>query len=477
MQTRKDLYQAHKFMTQRLGMALLQGEPDLPESPMRRHNVAMFAGILIAILIAAGFGIYGMLKPGGATKLTDPGQLLVEEETGAAYVYSEQEGRLLPVANYVSARLLLDSDQIKVRTVSSESLAGFARGPQVGIAGAPDSLPKPQRMVKTPWSVCVTEGQDVAGTRRSYVTLVGGTDVGGASPGAADALLVNDGQNSWALWANQRMLVHNVDRLTDQTPRRVPLSWINAIPEGSPFAAPVISGRGKRIPGPSGMTLRVGQVFKVDAVAGAPARWYVLLADGLAAITQTQATLLTQDPASKAAYGGNRVREILIDAANANATKQSAQKIKGGGMPDTMPRFQAPAMSAPLCMVYADLLKGSVKGRLTVGSTVQIRAPKTSASSERFDQVVLPPGGAAVAGQLPGEGQLSSVHQFYLITDQGRKFRLATPDVVTKLGYDASHVAPLPPHLLRLIPDGPALDPAAARTPLSDTPSLRASGP
>ncbi len=27
MQTRKDLYQAHKFMQQRLGLALLQGEP------------------------------------------------------------------------------------------------------------------------------------------------------------------------------------------------------------------------------------------------------------------------------------------------------------------------------------------------------------------------------------------------------------------------------------------------------------------
>lgn len=38
MQTRKDLYQAHRLMMQRLGMALLQAEPDVPESPMRRHT-------------------------------------------------------------------------------------------------------------------------------------------------------------------------------------------------------------------------------------------------------------------------------------------------------------------------------------------------------------------------------------------------------------------------------------------------------
>ncbi|WP_433512523.1 type VII secretion protein EccB [Nonomuraea sp. CA-143628] len=475
MQTRKDLYQAHRLMTQRLGMALLQGEPDLPESPMRRHNVATFAGIMIGVLIIAGFGIWGMLKPGGATNLRDAGQLIVEEETGAAYVYSQQTGRLLPVANYVSARLLLDSDAIKVKTVSAESLAGFARGGQVGIAGAPDSLPKPERLVKSPWSACVVEATDPSGGRKSYVTLVGGTDVGG-TPAGNDALVVNDGRQNWALWGNQRMALKNANRLTDQTPRRVPLSWINAIAEGSDFAAPAIPQRGRNIPGPGGTTFKVGQVFKVAAVAGAPARWYVMLADGLAPITQTQATLLIQDPASQTAYGKQHVREIPIDAANANAAKASAQRITGGGMPATMPRFQVPAGSAPLCMVYANTVKGSVKGTLTVGSRIGIPTPGSSGNPERFDQVLLPPGTAALAGLLPGENQLSNVQQFYLVTDQGKKYRLATPDVLTKLGYDASNVAPLPAHLLRLIPEGPTLDPAAARTPVSDTPAIRPTG-
>ncbi|MEU4228831.1 type VII secretion protein EccB [Nonomuraea sp. NPDC026600] len=475
MQTRKDLYQAHRLMTQRLGMALLQGEPDLPESPMRRHNVATFAGIMVGVLIIAGFGIWGLLKPGGATNLRDAGQLIVEEETGASYVYSQQTGQLLPVANYVSARLLLDSDSIKVKTVSTESLAGFARGGQVGIAGAPDSLPKAERLVKSPWSACVVDATDAAGGRKSYVTLVGGTDVGG-TPAGSDALIVSDGRQNWALWGNQRMAVKNVDRLTDQTPRRVPDSWINAIAEGSDFAAPPIPQRGRNIAGPGRSAFKVGQVFKVAAVAGAPARWYVMLADGLAPITQTQATLLIQDPASQAAYGRQHVREIPIDAANANAAKVSAQRITGGGMPATMPRFQVPAASAALCMVYANTLKGSVKGTLTVGSRMGIPTPASSGNPERFDQVLLPPGTAAVAGLLPGENQLSSVQQFYLVTDQGKKYRLASPDVLTKLGYDAANVAPLPAHLLRLIPEGPTLDPAAARTPVSDTPAMRSSG-
>ncbi|MGP3955560.1 type VII secretion protein EccB [Nonomuraea sp. 3N208] len=472
MQTQKDLYQAHRLMTQRLGMALLQGEPDVPESPMRRQNVATFAGLLIAVLIVAGFGIWGLLSPGNATKLTEAGQLLIEEETGASYVYNQQSGKLQPVANYVSARLMLDNEDVKVRTVSAESLAGFARGQKVGIQGAPDSLPKRERLVKAPWSACVVEGADASGVPKPFVTLVAGTDIGG-TPVAGEALLVNDGQQSWVLWANQRLRAANVDRLTDQTPRRVPASWINAIPAGVDFAAPKIAQHGKKAVGPGGKAARVGHVYKAAAVAGGSERWYVLLADGLAPISNTQAMLLLQDPASKAAYGNGPVRETPIDAASANATKASARSMLNSGLPATMPRFRAPGVSAPLCAVYANTAKGSTRAVLTTGSKIRIPAPTVSAGSEKVDQVLLPPGSAVLAGTLPGDGQLSAVQQFSLITDQGRRFRLTAADVMGKLGYEAADVAPVPAHLLRLIPDGPALDPAAARTPVQEAQAIQ----
>lgn len=467
MQTQKDLYQAHRLMTQRLGLALMRGEPDLPESPMRRQTVATFAGILVAVLVTAAFGIWGLLSPGNATKLTDPGQLLIEEETGASYVYNQQTGRLQPVANYVSARLLLDSDDINVRAVSAASLAGFARGQEVGIQGAPNSLPDKERLVKSPWSVCVVEGADAAGVRRPFVTLVAGTELGG-TPVGDEALVVSDGQQNWVLWANQRMRVANVNRLTDQTPRRVPAAWINAIPAGVDFVAPKIAQRGKRVKGPDGRASRVGQVYKVESVAGAAERWYVLLADGLAPIDHTQAMLLLLDPASKTAYGKRPVRETAIDAATANAAKASARRLLDSGLPATMPSFRSPGMSAPLCAVYADTVRGSAKAVLTTGSRIGIPTPGASAGGDKVDQVLLPPGGAVLAGVLPGEGQLSSVNQYWLVTDQGKRFQLTSADLVSKLGYDAEDVAPVPAHLLRLIPDGPVLDPAAARTPVQE---------
>ncbi|MFG1941935.1 type VII secretion protein EccB [Nonomuraea sp. NPDC048826] len=472
MQTQKDLYQAHRLMTQRLGLALLQGEPDLPESPMRRQNVATFAGLLVAVLIIAAFGIWGLLNPGNATKLTAAGQLLVEEETGASYVYNQRTAELQPVANYVSGRLLLDSEEIKVRTVSAESLAGFARGREVGIPGAPDSLPAKERLVKAPWSACVVEGADAAGVRKPFVTLVAGTDLGG-KPVGDEALVVSDGQQSWVLWANHRMRVTNVSRLTDQTPRRVPPSWINAIPEGVDFAAPKITQRGKKVPGPDGRTSRVGQVYKVESVAGGKERWYVLLADGLAPIDQTQAMLLLMDPASKVAYGRAPVRETPIDAATANAAKASGRRMLDSGLPAGMPSFRSPGVSAPLCAVYEDTEKGSTKAVLTTGSRIGIPTPSSSTGADKVDQVLLPPGGAVLAGTLPGDGQLSAVQQYSLITDQGKRFPLTSADLVEKLGYDASDVAPVPSHLLWLIPEGPALDPAAARTPVQDVAPIR----
>ncbi|MFC4120089.1 type VII secretion protein EccB [Nonomuraea zeae] len=475
MQTRKDLYQAHKLMTQRLGLALLQGEPDLPESPMRRYNVATFAGILLVVLITAGFGIWGMLSPGGATKLKEAGQLLVEEETGASYIYNQGDGKLQPVANYVSARLLLDSQEIKVRTVSAESLAGFARGQKIGISGAPDSLPKPEKMVKSPWTVCVTEQTDATGVHQSYVTLLGGLDIGG-TPVGGDALVVDDGQQNWVLWNNSRMRVQNVRRLTDQTPRKVPLSWVNAIPTGPDFVAPKIAQQGKRVAGPGGSSARVGQVFTLAPIAGEPERWYVLLADGLAPISQTQAMLLLQDPESKIAYGKGRVRRLAVDAAMVNAAEASAQPILGGGLPLTMPRFRTPETSAPLCAVYADTITGSVRAQLTTGAKLTIPKPPNSGGPDLVDQVLLPPGSAALAGHLPGAGQVAAINEYSLITDQGRRFRLASADVVGQLGYDAAQVTPLPAHLLRLIPEGPLLDPAAARLPVTEVSANRLTG-
>ncbi|MFC5826696.1 type VII secretion protein EccB [Nonomuraea insulae] len=466
MQTKKDLYQAHRLQQQRLGLALLQAEPDMPESPMRRQNVATFGGILIGVLVMAVFGIWGLVSPGNATKLTEPGQLLVEEASGAKFVYSEQQRRLLPVANYVSARLVLDAAQITTRSVDTASLAAYARGPLIGISGAPDSLPAREKLVKAPWSVCVVEGPDNLGGNKPYTTLIGGTDVGGRAVGG-DAMVVSDGQQNWVIWGDRRMRVaaHGVRALNAQ-PRKVPTAWLNALPAGHDFAGPKVPQRGKKMRAGGKVTAMVGQVFTVPALPGTPARWYVLLSDGLAQVSAVQARLLLEDPNSKKAYGGKAVLERRIDAASANASL-SKQTVMDSTLPATMPKAVNVPASAPLCSVYANTRAGSVAAKVTVGSRMTIPTPSSTAGQDRFDQVLLPPGSAVVAGLLPGEGQLNAVAtSLWLISDQGVSYPVPSADVLGKLGYDAADVTPVPANLMKAIPLGPALDPAAARAPL-----------
>lgn len=466
MQTKKDLYQAHRLQQQRLGMALLQAEPDVPESPMRRQNVATFGGVLIGVLVLAVFGIWGLVNPGNATKLTDPGQLLVEEETGAVYVYSAQQHRLLPVANYVSARLVLDAPEVTTRVVSAASLSGYPRGPLIGISGAPDSLPPKDKLVKAPWSVCVANGPDNNGVHKPYTTLVGGQDVGGR-PVGGDAMVVSDGQQNWVIWGDRRMRVaaHGVRALNVQ-PRPVPAAWLNALPVGHDFDGPDVPGLGRKVRTAGKVTATVGQVFIVPGLPGTAERWYVRMADGLAPISPLQGQLLLENPATKKAYGKLQAKPIQIDAATANATP-SGRTLTDPTLPQAMPKVVDLPGSVPLCTVYADTRTGSVAAKVTVGSRIVIPPPPATAVPGQYDQVLLPPGTAAVAGVLPGEGQLGAVaSSLSLVTDQGVRFPLPSADVLAKLGYDADDIAPVPASIVHGIPQGPPLDPEAARSPL-----------
>ncbi|MEV4470730.1 type VII secretion protein EccB [Nonomuraea sp. NPDC049504] len=465
MHSQRDLYQAYRLTVQRIGLALLRAQPNQPEWPLRRQTIGFLAGIMVAVLLCVGFAVYGLLRPGGTKSLEEPGTLIIERETGARYVYSHDQRRLVPVANYASARLVLASGQVKERVVAREALTAYERGVPIGIPGAPDSLPDPAHLARGPWSACVQERAEPTG-RKPYVTLVAGRDVGGTPVAEGSALLVDVGGQRWAVWRGTRMRVPaGIARgLTAADPAPVPVAWLNALPEGPDLAAPAISGRGRPVTGPGGEAAAVGQVFRAGAVAGGQARWYVQLGDGLAPITQAQAALLLSDPASRAAYGGGAVREIPVDAATANAAPRSRTALPADGLPAAMPEMTAYDPARPLCVVYAETANGSTRVRLTTGA--RLPAPRGDAT----DLVRLPPGRAVLAGVLPGDGQLGAVRSYYLITQEGRRYAVPGKEALSKLGYTTTQATPVPLNLLQLIPEGPVLDPARAARPALEEP-------
>lgn len=469
MQTRRDLYQAHKLMMQRVGLALLQGEPDIAESPMRRLSVSAFSGAMLAVLIAAVFGVIGLISPGGARGLDAGGSIIIEKETGTKYIYDTNHHQMVPVLNYASAKLALDTDNPPQRVVSRKSLAKFTRGQMIGIPGAPDSLPDPDHLVKKPWSVCVRQGTDAkTGSTRPITSLVAGRSVGGHSLGDDQALVVQADGDMYVIWQNQRMHVtvsaNEANSVTGVTPSPVTQAWLKPIDEGPDFAPPRISGLGAARPGIGGADARVGQVYRAQSASGAA--WYVLEKDGFAPITEMQGWLLLAQPMTKArAYRGRSAEPLETDTATVNKTRSSQDPIPPG-FPKTKPVFRSWSGSTPLCSVYAHTDQGSTSAQVSLGGTLANPSSTPTGESLAVDQIVLPPGGAALVGTLPGPNQLNAINTWSIVNDAGIRFPLISKDTMKKLGYDIRDAAPVPQQVLSLIPTGPPLDPAKARLPV-----------
>ncbi len=444
MQSRRDLFQAHRLMTQRASLALLRGEPDIPDQPLRRLNVATFTGVLVAVIVTALFLIWGLLGHGGSSLQDQPGTLVIDRQTGQAYVFCQRSRLLCPVVNYASARLALQSSTVTQQTVSQAALAKFARGPLIGILGLPQPLPEASLLIRQPWSVCTRTAVVLAGTQTT-TTLAGGIQAGG-SPLGGHALLATALGQDWVIWGAQRMLIQPAmlsALSTSQQPIPVPSVWLDALPQGPNFAPPAIQGQGTVVTGPDGRLARVGQVYQVTVAKGT--QYYVLLADGLAQITQTQETLLTFVPGAAQA--------ITLTPSQVTG-HTSTSTVAGGGLPATIPAMATPSPSAPWCVVYAGA-GGQLARQVETGGRLPSGGTSTGISSD-VGYVALPPGAGALVGVAPGD-----TISYFLIAD-GRRYALASTEVAGMLGYNLSQAVLLPAGVVDLIPAGPALDPAQA---------------
>jgi len=433
-------------MTQRAALALLCGQPDAPDQPLRRINTATVCGLLAAVIAAGIFAALGLLAPGPVTGLTQPGTLVIDKNTATPYVPCEN-GKLCPALNYASALLALDTGTVNQVAVSQASISRYRIGPVIGIAGLPQDLPVPGALIKGPWAVCAQPAS--GGIDPPQTVLVGGRGTGGTPLGTGRAALVAAATGTdWVIWDGQRLLIAPTLMLAlfGVPPQPVPDAWLDALPQGPGFAAPAISGQGQVVTGPTGDPAAVGQVYTVGG-AGVPLESFVLLADGrLAPISATQAQLLERVPDAPAPQA--------ISPSQATS-HQSGATISGGGLPAAIPK---PATGSPLCVTYGP----GLSGRVTVGGSVPSGTTPTGTSGAQADAVWLPPDHGALAGAAPDPGQPGTATTYFLLAGATR-YALSSRDVAQALGYDlASQATILPASVLDLIPQGPAMDPADA---------------
>ncbi len=464
MRSRRDQVQAHAYVVARLTSALVHGEPDAPESPLRRTGLGSFGGLLLGTLLVAACLVWGLISTGNKTAVLTAGELLMAKETGARYVYGGHE--LRPVLNWSSA-LLLTGGNPAMTVLPAATLAAIAPGQPVGIVGAPDTLPAADAVNKGAWLVCALR------TGPAQVSVTIGIPTPVSLPPPNGALLVAAQGAQYLVWHGQRLKLDaswiaaalGLGRaaVTDVSP-----AWLNALPAGTDLRPISVPGRGGPGPTIGGVRTNIGQVLVTRNVSS-PSEFYLVEAGGLVPITAAQAAIVLGDPSSAAAYPGGTGAPVSVSpAAMVHAPMVHQMLADTVDAPSTPPRDDGAGPGEP-CMDYDGASyhgAGGVPPQFVFavpppGAPPALNSPAVSSSPQTANLIsVVPGGGAFVRSQAaPGVGGES----LFLVTDAGVKFPVPSASAAAALGYRAGRAVTMPASLLGLLPTGPALDLAPMR--------------
>lgn len=462
MATRRDQLQSYQYLIQRVLSAFVMRETDPAQSPLRRGIGAVFGGIMVTILVAAGFGVYGIITKIGTDAWRTDGAVVVERETGASFVYFD--GRLFPTLNYASALLASGATQPLVSRVSANALAEVPRGVTIGIPSAPDSLPASDRLLDLPWTVCTQPGQDAAGRATSTVTLVvaGAPEDGSALDERGVLVTEESSEEIYLVWGGHRHLVHEpalmIPALFGEmvSATVVGTAWLNALPVGAEIGFIDVADVAASSPAVPGR--RIGELLVAETASGP--QHYLVLADGLAPITELQKDILV------AQFSTSPITVSISEATGAPASSHLTQQPEEIQAPPAAPDLLVPGTTDLLCAVTEDAaatpgvwIGGTVTGLADAIPTSAVTPDGVSLT----DQILVPAGHLAVVRVVSAPSGQSGA--YYLVTDLGVRHAVPSPEVLQMLGYHPGQAVDVPSHLVTRVPAGPALDPAAALVP------------
>ena len=462
MKSRRDQVQAHAYVMGRLTAALVHGEPDAPESPMRRTSLGSFGGVMLGSLAVAGSLIWGLISPAvGPAKFT-AGELVAVKETGSRYIYAR--GELHPVLNWSSA-LLLENGNAAITSVSAASLANVPQGQPLGIPGAPDDLPAQASVNQGSWLVCSksSRGQQVVslaiGDQAAVSLVPPGYGVIARAPDGSRYLLYDGYRMKLdATWLAAALGLERAPAVT------VSAAWLNAVPAAADLRPIPVADRGAAGPALGGRSTRVGQVL-ADSNVGSASEFYLVVSGGVTPISATQAAMVITDPATISAYPGTTASPVPVSpGAIATAHVVSQALPDAAGAPAAPPvSFQPGGHQVP-CADYA--ASGGNSPTLAFASPLAGTPPAqgltdVTVSPQSASLIQVAPGGGALVRPQAAPGVNGAA--LFLVTDSGAKYSLPSAAAAAALGYKARRAARLPAALLGLLPTGPALDLPALR--------------
>lgn len=428
-------WSAQRFMLRRFEYAVLGAKMPPRRDPLRAQKLSLLVGYGLGCAVLAVDAILGFSGHGG---IPGDAMLVMSRESGGLFV--RVDGRLRPVANLTSARLIIGSP-VTPQLVDEAALRDTARGPLLGIPGAPSSPGQIMTPRDVRWAVCddaegkttVTVGDDSVPPDLDPHTAVVAT----AAHGDGSTYLIHDGKR--ALLDPGDPATARALRIDAAAVRTVSSTLLNAIPEVPPIGTPRIAGAGH----PSGIAgVPIGVVLRV--VRMDTAEYYVALPGGLQRIGRLAAELIRfSDPAAPP--------EIDAVAPELIARSPLVDALPVGTYPDEPPALLD--AHDDLCATWQSGRTGAAVGRRTVDRPGAATLSGADGDGPAVDIVSVPTGAGLDVAEVPGKGR-------YLITSAGIRFPVHESAVAALGLSDKPADAPWP--IVGVLPAGPQLERSAA---------------
>jgi len=192
MATKKDLVDAQAFSRRRLVTAFVSGAPGGREVEPVRPGRVLIGGMALSVLLMAGAAIAGFLLGRPPAEWLKANSFVISQDTGEQYVVLRggDDPVIQRVPNYVSAQLLLGQAELTPSRVRDIDIRTVRLGENLGIEGAPASLPTADELVNDGWTACTAPDTEI---KIAVQQQAGGVDLAGS------AFLVSSDKKLWLI--------------------------------------------------------------------------------------------------------------------------------------------------------------------------------------------------------------------------------------------------------------------------------------
>lgn len=430
MASKSELLQAQAFNRRRLQRAFVSGAPGgrelAPGKPLRGVVVSVALGIL-TVIVSLLIGTF----TGSLPKDWQEGAIIVVQGEGSRYV--ALDGTLYPVKNLASARLLVGS--AKITSVPASKLDGISRDPSpVGIDGAPDYLPAPDRQYEGAWLSCVASDRPLEISTRLLDDPTGADDQAALVKDDDDDYWFIEGEKRYAVTDDNVAVVASVFLGIDDVASVPTVSalWLNLVTPGSPLEVNLGAELGEDA---DSAGLVVGQAVQTQSNGDVVAE-YIADGDGrLVPATPFARQLLT-------AYVG--IEPVVMTVAEATDLVDVNSDALPSDWPETV---SSPGEGGETACL-----------QMTPGADGPVVSVATTPDDIEFGTKVTPGAGAAITARSSGEGAT-----YGFVAESGVFFPVETAEDLALLGYSTETSVTVPAAWTQLLEQGPTLSRSIAQ--------------